>query len=870
MESSSPSTLMCKLASTLSNKPEDSQNVLLKQLLQNPGSNSTSVTSTSLVSRPVPSLISSQRAPSLGVVSSLEAQLARPVIPPAPAKPPLAVSPQIKMPVVSQSPQVTSNIVTQSQSAQAQSQHQNQNEVIKTTQQEVIRATMTGPTTIKIVTRETSFVSKSPVLITTQQQTTTLVEEKTNIKEEPSCSSIIQQQLPGIDGSLSGSGNAPPNVSIKKENVMTPTVPQQIFQQQQKQIQSHAPKPNVTFQQTLPLPVSSITSIASTEPPASSSSSITVSSSMSNLSSSVQTTLSTTSNSITMPISISEVKKENLDESSQSESINSDISATVSIKTEPTGLLSNIVKEDMDAASMSTSDLTINSSNVITDTNNLSTGEVPKTPQEIANELKKKKRREYQKNRRQMQNPKDKSKKARKMQKLEEDYDTFIDNLVVQLRNLPGMQILEPLLPKNYSVCQIYGCGDMNAKKFNLMNGELMGSYGKAELPSVSDVYNSKPFGALNRKPEQLGPSNQRGFYDQEFPPIIFEDEEQQNNQLQLSQQQQQQRSKYEMMHLAMKERDIDTPDTIISSSSPECPMGETNYQYPGLRLIQEDDEEEDELKMINSRMSPSIPIITPVPIRLKSGLNLTLDNNNKENLGINRDSGVKTRLGPSVPFQDTSNFSVTLTLSSAAAEDIMGVLRSLSNILHIPAPTTYHIVERTTTPPSQKLGLYRTKGKDGKEGTPIDIQTILNGTAKFCRHCDVVILNTMIRAKSSEFPLLANKGELESDDLYFCGNSCYKQFQWRPINILDEKALNTLADSKSREVMENIIKIENESSTKTDKVCYIYFFIYLFLFHCNSKILAGGESQKSRKKIGREQFGARRTSSKNTEGRSL
>lgn len=59
----------------------------------------------------------------------------------------------------------------------------------------------------------------------------------------------------------------------------------------------------------------------------------------------------------------------------------------------------------------------------------------------------------------------------------------------------------------------------------------------------------------------------------------------------------------------------------------------------------------------------------------------------------------------------------VTLTLTSSAAEDIMGVLRDLANILHIPAPTSYQIVERTSTPPSQKLGLYRTKGKDGKEG---------------------------------------------------------------------------------------------------------------------------------------------------------
>lgn len=62
-------------------KSDDSQNVLLKQLLQNSGSTTSSLPT--IVSRAVTSM----RAPSLGVVSSLEAQLARPVILPVPATP---------------------------------------------------------------------------------------------------------------------------------------------------------------------------------------------------------------------------------------------------------------------------------------------------------------------------------------------------------------------------------------------------------------------------------------------------------------------------------------------------------------------------------------------------------------------------------------------------------------------------------------------------------------------------------------------------------------------------------------------------------------------------------------------------------------
>lgn len=62
-------------------KSDDSQNVLLKQLLQNSGSTTSSLPT--IVSRAVTSM----RAPSLGVVSSLEAQLARPVILPVPSTP---------------------------------------------------------------------------------------------------------------------------------------------------------------------------------------------------------------------------------------------------------------------------------------------------------------------------------------------------------------------------------------------------------------------------------------------------------------------------------------------------------------------------------------------------------------------------------------------------------------------------------------------------------------------------------------------------------------------------------------------------------------------------------------------------------------
>lgn len=423
---------------------------------------------------------------------------------------------------------------------------------------------------------------------------------------------------------------------------------------------------------------------------------------------------------------------------------------------------------------------------------------VAKKAQETPLEMKRRKRREYQKNRRQMQiqskeNANNASgvgqgpvkKKARKMSsttKIDEDYDTFIDNLMIQLKCMQPMQILEPTLNRDYSICSAFGAGELNKfgseLKYSVICGDLNNEYGRAELENVADHYNTKPFGCKSPVSEQHNSSTHYGFYDQEFSPIKFTSDDEN-------------RSKYDFL----KERDIETPDTIISSSSPECVIQDSPSHFPGLRLIQEDDEESITDFQINKRMSPQIPIITPIPIRLKKGISLTTDKNC--NTLIDKNSvkeifGNKSKFGPPMPaLNDKNNVTITLTLTSTAADDILTVLQDLANILHIHPPTSYEIVERTTTPPSQKLGLYRTRGKDGKEGAPIDIQTILNGNAKFCRHCDVVILNTVIRAKAYEFPLLAqNKNEFmnESDDLYFCSKSCYRQFKCVPTNILDDK----------------------------------------------------------------------------------
>uniref|UniRef100_A0A1B0CW28 PHD-type domain-containing protein n=1 Tax=Lutzomyia longipalpis TaxID=7200 RepID=A0A1B0CW28_LUTLO len=719
-------------------KSEDSQNVLLKQLLQNSGSTSTpSPTPPAIASRTVPGL----RAPSLGLVSSLEAQLARPALPPVPSN----ASQILPASQTTNSPTSVAALTTSASCSE-------------------VSVTKSTVRTHIFMQRETSFVSKPPQSPSQQQQ------------------QQQQQELPQSGVISTSAQRTTSGCLCQLIQPFIPLEPPPPYPSLSSSLDAIAP-PNVVINKDTPLPVQSPVLgqgyiKQSSSPPA---------------------TVATAAATAGPPsLAVIDVKKEIMDDPS--------VGGVVTEKSAGQKALESVVGAAV----------TIPKSEIVDPTlEQRADGNAAKTAQETALEMKKRKRREYQKSRRQMQilskeamNSGSK-KRPRKFSKIEEDYDTFIDNLMVQLRQLPHMQILEPTLCRNFGVGPVYGSGDLSKmgpmKEYSIAQGELTGEYGCAEIPNVADFYIQVPLG-LRLRPMRRIRLHQRiyGFYDQEFSPMTFDTEEDT-------------RCKYDA---TMKERDNETPDTVISSSSPECSIWEPLQLYPGLRLINEDDEDDQE--HVYRSMSPPIPLIAPIPIRLKPGMqapfNLLnqLDVCNKENEGMKDMFGVKSHFGSPTPLKDSSNVTVTLTLTSSAAEDIMGVLRNLANILHIPAPTAYQIVERTTTPPSQKLGLYRTKGKDGKEGAPIDIQTILNGAAKFCRHCDVVILNSMIRAKASEFPLLTinNTTELLNDDLYFCSRACYKQFQWRPTSILEENRQEVGAKTDAAGSDDKTVKVSEKNFT--------------------------------------------------------
>uniref|UniRef100_A0A4D5RBJ9 Putative histone-lysine n-methyltransferase 2c n=1 Tax=Ixodes scapularis TaxID=6945 RepID=A0A4D5RBJ9_IXOSC len=349
----------------------------------------------------------------------------------------------------------------------------------------------------------------------------------------------------------------------------------------------------------------------------------------------------------------------------------------------------------------------------------------------------------------------------------EEDYELFLEALLGRLRALPPVRILEPLIRPNFNVGVVFGRGDLN-----LRESSLKGSYGRAFLPGQPDAYSVCPFG--DRPPPPVAPSSAatpsptplRGFYNQEFS-----------------------------VHARVTSggadsnrcREADSPDTIVGASSPECAMFEAPFRFRGLQLIDEDSNDS-----ARSLPSPTVPIVAPIPVKAippppppppPTTLKSFTDEKDKENAFSGDRLGLRSRLPgcggpPPAPLRDSANVSVTLTLSSEAATDIRGVLCSLAKLLQIEPPSSYDIVERTSTPPSQKLGLYKHNNKDVT--LEEEAEYLVDGKQRFCRHCEIMVSQTgMVKKQASELGLEATISREDGDEeaVYFCSSNCYMQF---------------------------------------------------------------------------------------------
>jgi histone-lysine N-methyltransferase MLL3 len=415
-------------------------------------------------------------------------------------------------------------------------------------------------------------------------------------------------------------------------------------------------------------------------------------------------------------------------------------------------------------------------------------------------------------------------KRARKGSRVDEsDYDSYLDSVMSQLKNLPPVNTVEPRLHHFYNACNLYGCGEM-PKTFgydlNTHTGSLEGGYGNASLPNEGDYYNTMPFG-----PEPPVPNiktltiTAKGFYNQEFE------------------------AKQDKKVAPPSTYDTPSPD-LFYSSSPEpdhevstTPLvvmkGEKRKASKSWHDLEPDDSDDDET-MINGQngeseakrrpppqiierpKSPVADLVVPIPIKPKPAQTITLnavkgsmDKENKTSSGGTsggeEDPVAMARAKSVLPVKSNGGITpVTITLGNHSNKSVLRVINGLSKLLKIDTPKQWLIEDKNGT----TRDMFRCKIENGVDHetmeTSMDLQTVLTSGARFCRHCDTVIQSNMVKKKTSDLTFLTRQEREEAaDEMYFCNADCYFHFAIKRTNkedVKDVKNLEELAEWQAKQ----------------------------------------------------------------------
>lgn len=358
----------------------------------------------------------------------------------------------------------------------------------------------------------------------------------------------------------------------------------------------------------------------------------------------------------------------------------------------------------------------------------------------------------------------------------DENYALFISNFMAQVeQQLEQQRIQEPRITPNYNICPVFGSGDLNAQQ-----SPLKGVYGKAYLSNVQDFYTPEVLrnllpGLKSTKvvePPPSQPSSAKSFYNQEFSRGTLTG------------------SQYVLDRTTSNDssrrlRDCDSPESIVSSSSPECVQyEETDYCFKVLKDL----EERGTIKTEKERLSPSIPLLRPVP--LKPGEPMDEDTKsdsitdrrsssesdsekNKENID-KKSNGFRIKpngVGSHSLLRESGNVSVTLTLSSA--EDIKGILFTIADLLNIKPPIDYELDQSS---PSSVRGML--PDESSKLDGDISVDSFLGeNNQSFCRFCEVLVITAGVKVKWNDLPASARESADKEEYATFCSEDCVLRF---------------------------------------------------------------------------------------------
>jgi histone-lysine N-methyltransferase MLL3 len=363
----------------------------------------------------------------------------------------------------------------------------------------------------------------------------------------------------------------------------------------------------------------------------------------------------------------------------------------------------------------------------------------------------------------------------------ETDYDSYVETIAHQLKNLPPVHSMEPKLGPCYHACQIFGMGAM-PKSFGFEDletkkGRLEGHYLNPHLPDQGEYYDVLPFGPDPPVPiTHKVNSTVRAFYKQEF--------DQRPDRLDL---------------LPM----CSSPDLLYSSSpEPEPEMYEKEgamkpwydlepdsdddddeeMTTPGTEIKQEEGEvlkdvKPDLPKLVERPRSPSIDVVQPIAIRPSPRQLITmrdvrdiLDKESKQD----DDQVTKAKSKSHLPLRTNGSLtSITMTLGgNGATKSVLKALNGIAKMLKIESPKNWIVEDRNGF-----KDVFRTKEEADREGEPMDMLDVLTSGTKICRQCEVVLLDKMVKKETEDLPFLTKTEKEDYKEVFFCNTECYFKF---------------------------------------------------------------------------------------------
>lgn len=315
-----------------------------------------------------------------------------------------------------------------------------------------------------------------------------------------------------------------------------------------------------------------------------------------------------------------------------------------------------------------------------------------------------------------------------------ENNEQALASILAQLKSKPALSIVEPEIKQNLNVCLPSDAGDQNCSE-----SKLKGCFGNAFLTSTIDYYSTYPFGPNKASVVPSIPpsinnstnSHSRGYYNEEFS-RNFQDLDEHFKEQNVGQK-----------LFSFNDRDLDSPDTIISASSPGSFYDEIQDDYNKMKFINDKPDDADS----ESRMSPLIPFvhlpIRPTP-KYSNGIQDILDHDKENRHDIKKLKSSKVNL--SYPLKESGNVGITLMVTSD--QNIKTILFSLAKLLKITSSFTYNIENSSL------------------------ITEVLNieKENRYCKFCDCLIQTDKNGGDSDSFVK-------KSDDSYFCNKDCFKKY---------------------------------------------------------------------------------------------